>query len=88
MHDRIFERPGDLSPSALRRLAQELPIDLETYDRDLRSGEARRLVDVDLESGEEDGVADTPTLFVNGRMHVGQYEFLPLLDALRSSPPS
>jgi len=32
-------------------------------------------------------VGDTPTFFVNGTLHVGKYEFLSLIDALRRGPP-
>ena len=85
MHDRIFEHPEALAAPELRRLATELPIDLETYDRDLESGAAARRVAEDVESGTDAGVVESPTLFVNGRMHEGSYEFLPLVEALRSA---
>jgi Na+:H+ antiporter, NhaA family len=87
MHDRIFAHQDDLSDKVLREIAQGLPIEMEDFDRDLSSGEAARRVDEDLESGNEAGVGDTPTFFVNGTLHTGQYEFLPLLDAVKRSGP-
>jgi protein-disulfide isomerase len=86
MHDRLFAHQDSLSERFIRRLAEELPIEMAAYDRDMRSGAPRRRVAEDLETGRDAGVADTPTLFVNGRMHVGSYEFLPLLEALRAGP--
>ncbi len=86
MHDRLFEHQAELSEAQIRRLARALPLDMATFDRDLRSGAPSRRVDEDLESGREAGVEETPTFFVNGRMHVGSYEFLPLLEALKASP--
>ena len=83
MHDRLFARQDELSPKVIREIASDLPVDLEDFDRDLSSGNAARRVDEDLESAEEAGVGDTPTFFVNGRLHVGLYEFLPLLAALK-----
>ena len=83
MHDRLFEHQSELTEALFEKLARELPLDMETFERDLRTGEAARSVARDVESGTEAGVEDTPTLFVNGRMHVGSYEFAPLLAALR-----
>jgi Na+:H+ antiporter, NhaA family len=87
MHDRVFAHQDDLSEPNLRELARGLPIEMEDFDRDLSSGAAARRVDEDLESAAEAGVGDTPTFFVNGTLHVGQYEFLPLLNALKRSAP-
>jgi formate-nitrite transporter family protein len=83
MHDRLFQHSSELSDPLYRKLAAELPVDLADYDRDLESGAPARRVDEDLESGREAGVEETPTLFVNGRLHVGSYEFLPLLNAIQ-----
>lgn len=88
MHDRIFANQDELTEPAMRKLARELPVEMSDFERDLASGEAARRVDADLESAEESGVGDVPTLFLNGRLHVGEYEFLPLLKALQSSPTS
>ena len=84
MHDRLFEHQSELSDQLIRRLARELPLEMAHYDRDLGSGAPARRVAEDRESGLAVGVEETPTFFVNGRMHVGSYEFLPLLRALRS----
>jgi protein-disulfide isomerase len=85
MHDRLFQHQTELSEHVIRRLAQELPLDMATYDRDLREGAPARHVAEDREGAAEVGVEETPTFFVNGRLHVGSYEFLPLLEALRKS---
>jgi Na+:H+ antiporter, NhaA family len=87
MHDRLFDHQDDLSNEVLRTVAQGLPIEMEDFERDLSSGAAAHRVDEDLESADEAGVGDTPTFFVNGVLHVGQYEFLPLLDALKRTDP-
>jgi protein-disulfide isomerase len=83
MHDRLFAHQDELSDKMIREIARGLPVEMEDFDRDRSSGAAARRVDEDLESAEEAGVGDTPTFFVNGRLHVGQYEFLPLLQALQ-----
>ena len=82
MHDRLFDHQGELTDRELRELARGLPIDMTVFERDLANGEAARRVAEDVEMADEDGVGDTPVFFVNGRLHTGQYEFLPLSDAL------
>ena len=86
MHDRLFQHQGELSDPEIREIARSLPVELVHYERDLSSGEAARRVDDDIELAAEDGVGDTPTFFVNGRLHSGQYEFVPLLKALQAPP--
>lgn len=83
MHDRLFAHQESLSERSIREIAGGLPVEMADFSRDLSSGAAARRVDEDLESGEEAGVGDVPTFFVNGTLHVGQYEFLPLLEALQ-----
>ena len=83
MHDRIFDHQGDLSNQVLRELAKGLPIEMETFERDLSNGEARGRVNEDLDLAAADSVGDTPTFFVNGYRYTGEYEFLPLLKALQ-----
>ena len=83
MHDRLFEHQDSLSDRVVREIARGLPVEMEDFERDLSSGSASRRVAEDLESASESGVEATPTFFVNGTLSVGQYEFLPLLEALR-----
>lgn len=85
MHDRLFQHQSELSESLFEKLARELPVEMVTFHRDLNSGAPARRVAEDREGGLEAGVEDTPTLFVNGRLHVGSYEFLPLLEAIRAT---
>jgi Na+:H+ antiporter, NhaA family len=87
MHDRLFDHQDELGDKALREIARTLPIDMAHFERDLATGEAARRVADDIDLAEDDGVGDTPTFFVNGKLHVGQYEFLPLLDALKKTGP-
>jgi protein-disulfide isomerase len=88
MHDRLFDHQDGLSDGVIRELARGLPVELVEFDRDVSTGAAARRVLDDLESAEEAGVGDTPTFFVNGRLLIGQYEFLPMLEALKHAAPS
>lgn len=84
MNDRLFRHQSELSNPLIRKLASELPLDMRTYDRDIASGAPGRRVAEDRDGGLSVGVEETPTFFVNGRMHAGSYEFLPLLSALKA----
>jgi protein-disulfide isomerase len=85
MHDRLFQHHDELDAPRIRRLAQELPIEMDDYDKDLRSGAPTRRIGEDVQSAEDAGVEEAPTFFVNGRLHVGSYEFLPLLKVLQGA---
>jgi Na+:H+ antiporter, NhaA family len=85
MHDRLFDHQDELSEKVVREIARGLPIELADFERDLSSGAAARRVDEDVESATDAGVGDTPTFFINGRLQLGEYEFLPLLDAIKTS---
>jgi protein-disulfide isomerase len=87
MHDRLFDHQEELGDVALREIARTLPVDMAHFERDIATGEAARRVADDIDLAEDDGVGDTPTFFVNGKLHVGQYEFLPLLEALKKTGP-
>jgi Na+:H+ antiporter, NhaA family len=84
MHDRLFQHYDDLSEALFRRLASELPIEMDDYDKDLRSGAPARRVAEDVAGGRAAGVTTTPTYFVNGRRYTGPHELDPLLDALNA----
>lgn len=84
MHDRLFEHQSELSDQLFQRLARELPLEMSTFTRDLESGAPARRVAADREGGLSVGVEEVPTFFVNGRMYVGSYEFIPMLNALRA----
>jgi formate-nitrite transporter family protein len=83
MHDLLYHRQKALEDDDLRRYGAELGLDGERFDRD-RAGAAvlervRRDVGSGLASGEVQG---TPTLFIDGVVHRGDYEAATLLEAL------
>jgi predicted DsbA family dithiol-disulfide isomerase len=71
MHDRIFEKPRDLSPETYLRYAGEMGLDLERYDSDVSSTSVRKAIDDDLAMAREFGVSGTPSFFINGRFLSG-----------------
>jgi protein-disulfide isomerase len=75
MHELLFHRQTALETEDLRRYASELGLDVGKFDRD-RDGEAvLDRVERDFRSGIESGeVRGTPTLFIDGVVHLGGYD--------------
>jgi len=71
MHDKIFEKPKDLSPETYLRYANELGLDIDQYNKDFASSSVRKVIDGDLAKASELGVSGTPSFFVNGRFLSG-----------------
>jgi protein-disulfide isomerase len=71
MHDRIFDKPRDLSPETYLRYANEMGLDIDQYNKDFASSSVRKVIDGDLATAAELGVSGTPSFFVNGRFLSG-----------------
>jgi protein-disulfide isomerase len=84
MHDLLFRRQKALADADLRRYAEELGLDGERFDEDIRGEAARKRVQRDVDSGRAGGeVRGTPTIFIDGRVYRGSYEAADLLGMLR-----
>ena len=81
MHDRLFAGSDALGFDDLLRYAGELDLDVDQFADALRSRKYALRVARDVESADDNGVAGTPTFFVNGRRHHGAYD----LDSLREA---
>jgi protein-disulfide isomerase len=71
MHDKIFEKPKDLSPETYLRYANEMGLDIDQYNKDFASSSVRKAVDGDLALAAKLGVSGTPSFFINGRFISG-----------------
>jgi protein-disulfide isomerase len=83
MHGLLFHRQHALEEDDLRRYAAELALDVELFESDRSGAEVlariRRDVDSGIASGEVEG---TPTLFIDGVVHLGPYDAASLLTVL------
>jgi predicted DsbA family dithiol-disulfide isomerase len=83
MHTLLFRRQKALEDDDLRRYATELGLDLTRFDQDRLSADVLRRVRRDVDSGIASGeVQGTPTLFIDGVVHLGGYDEATLLEAL------
>ena len=74
MHDRLLDEQDALRPRDLIRHAEELGLDVERFESDLRNHREAARVARDVDSADLSGVSGTPTFFINGRRHYGPYD--------------
>jgi protein-disulfide isomerase len=83
MHELLFRRQSALGDDDLGRYAAQLELDVARFDHDRTEAGARERVLRDVESGRATGqVRGTPTLFIDGVVHVGPYDEAALSEAL------
>ena len=82
MHDVLYENQSRLRDEDLHGYAEQLELDVETFDRELAEHVHAPRVREDFMSGVRSGVNGTPTFYVNGRRHDDSYDAATLLAAL------
>ncbi|GAA5014574.1 Na+/H+ antiporter NhaA [Actinopolymorpha pittospori] len=78
----IFDDQDNQRPSDIIRIARDLGMDVEQFEKDLISAEVTGRVADDILDAEAMNITAVPTLFINGRRHVGPYDAQSLLRAL------
>ena len=83
MHEVLFHHQKALADDDLRRYAVDLELDVGLFDADRTGAAVRERVRRDVESGIASGeVHGTPTLFIDGVVHRGDYDAAALSKAL------
>ncbi|MFI6693357.1 Na+/H+ antiporter NhaA [Streptomyces sp. NPDC050433] len=85
MHDLLLAREGTLLFTDALRLAADLGLDTERFERHLRRHKGAGRIADDTDSADLSGVSGTPTFFVNGRRHHGAYDIGNLSAAVRTA---
>ena len=67
LHDQLYENYSRLSDQKIREIAQQVGLDMEKFDKDMKDPELKALVERDFQEGAGAGVRGIPTIFVNGR---------------------
>lgn len=83
MHDVLFHRQKALEDADLRAYAAELALDAGRFDVDRAGDAVRSRIATDMDDGIGTGeVLGTPTIFLNGTVHLGSYDSDALIEAL------
>jgi Na+/H+ antiporter NhaA len=85
MHDLLLTHQDALTPPDLIGYAEQLGLDLERFEEDLRRQTGAARIAEDVDSADLSGVSGTPTFFVNGRRHHGAYDIDSLSVAVRAA---
>jgi protein-disulfide isomerase len=84
MHELLFHRQKALEDGDVRRYGSELGLDLGQFDNDRNGDAVLDRIERDLRSGIESGeVRGTPTLFIDGLVHLGGYDVDTLLKLVK-----
>jgi protein-disulfide isomerase len=67
LHDQLYENYNRLSEQKIREIAQQVGLDMEKFNNDIKDPELKALIERDFQEGAEAGVRGIPTIFVNGR---------------------
>jgi len=66
-HDKLFERYNRLDEDSFLKIAEEVGLDIPSFEAARKKPEFTALINRDLQEGSKAGVRGTPTIFVNGR---------------------
>ena len=85
MHDLLLDHQRALRVSDLLGYAEDLDLDVERFEEDLRRRSGAGRIEEDVDSADLSGVSGTPTFFINGRRHYGAYDIDTLSAEVRAA---
>ncbi len=90
-HAKLFENQGQYgNEEALKQLAKTLGLKQDAFEKCLKDGKYKQLVQNEVAKGNQVGVDGTPVFFVNGQMVAGAYPFeyfTNIIDGILSGKP-
>jgi Na+/H+ antiporter NhaA len=85
LHDVLLDHQDALLLPDLLRYAEELGLDVDRFEKDLRTHAGAGRIAEDVDSADLSGVSGTPSFFINGRRHHGAYDIDTLSKAVRTA---
>src|SRR5262249_36049111 len=85
MHDLLLVRQDALRFRDLVDYAEQLGLDVERFEEDLRTRDGAGRIAQDVDSADMSGVSGTPTFFVNELRHYGAYDIATLSAAVKAA---
>jgi protein-disulfide isomerase len=87
MHDMLFAHQDQIKFENLRLFARLIGLAGERFDHDLMGHRYWAEVQQDVRHGIQDGISDTPTLFINGRRYDGFRDRASILSVVAALMP-
>lgn len=84
LHDLLYANQDALDADSLVAMAQQAGVPQDDAVRALNGGDQAK-IRADMASGDASGLEGTPTFFINGRRHDGDWSEAALAKALRSA---
>ena len=66
-HSKLFKNYNALNDAKIQDIAKELGLDIEKFNKDMKSPAIKSLIAKDMDNGRQIGVRGTPTIFINGK---------------------
>ncbi len=85
MYDVLLANQSQLAARDLVVHAEQLGLDAERFRAHLRKRKGSAKIAADVESADLSNVSGTPTFFINGRRHYGQYDIATLSAEVRAA---
>jgi Na+/H+ antiporter NhaA len=85
MHDLLLEHQDALGFRDLVGYAEELGLDVERFEDDLRTRSGAGRIAQDVDSADLSGVSGTPSFFINDLRHYGAYDIATLSAAVKAA---
>jgi Na+/H+ antiporter NhaA len=85
MHDLLLEHQDALGYRQLLDYAEQLGLDVERFEDDLRTRVGAGRIAQDVDSADLSGVSGTPTFFVNDLRHYGAYDIATLSASVKAA---
>lgn len=67
-YDLLFKNFNRLSDQKIQEISQNLDLDMEKFQKDLKDPKIMEMISGDVSDGAQAGVRGTPTIFINGRL--------------------
>ena len=67
-HHKLFDNYKDINDAKIQDIAKKLNLDMETFNKDMRSSTIQNLINRDLRNGRQIGVRGTPAVYINGKI--------------------
>ena len=85
MHDLLLDHHDKLRITDLLRYADRIGLDTEQFHASLLEHEGAGRLSEDLSWADLSGVSGTPTFFINGQRHYGEYDIATLSRAVQTA---